>query len=88
VYQTRKDTAYEIEDTEIDECPVSLISPESIQVVEAHGRARIANQSCGAQMYGPDLSRWPARDVDALVLIETERTKEHNARIEAEISEE
>jgi hypothetical protein len=65
---------------------MSLITPAAITIVEQHARARTAHQACGAQMYGPDLSRWPARTVDALVLIETERTKESNARIDCEIA--
>jgi hypothetical protein len=66
---------------------MSYISPIAFAVVENHARARKAHRACGVQPSGPDLSRWAARDVDVLVLLETERVKESNARIDAEIRE-
>ncbi len=36
-----------------------------------------------AALFGPDLSRWPARMVDALVVVEHEAAREESARAEA-----
>ncbi|MCC6591609.1 MAG: hypothetical protein IT168_33290 [Bryobacterales bacterium] len=63
-----------------NECPVSLITPESKRLVEVFERADFAHQGSGAALYGTDLSRWPARAIDALVVIQQERNREHNAR--------
>ena len=70
-----------------NECPVSLITPQSKQIVEVFVRAKFAHQASGAGLYGPDLSCWPARAVDALVVIQQETNREHNARVRAEIKE-
>jgi hypothetical protein len=66
---------------------VSLISPQSAELIQVFSRARHAREGGGATLFGPDLSKWPAWAVDALVVIEQERIKEHNARIEAESEE-
>ena len=71
-----------MEGTEIDECPVSFISPATLSLMGTLDVAELARPS-GAALYGPDLSKWPARMVDALVTIEIERTKADNARQEA-----
>lgn len=39
----------------------------------------------GSPVFGPDLSRWPARMVDAAAVIQQERNREQNARQEAAI---
>lgn len=71
----------------MNECPVSLISPKSAELVQVFTRANHAREGGGAALFGPDLSKWPTWAVDALVVIEQERVKEHNARLEAEYAE-
>ena len=58
-----------------------------MELVTILERARHARNGGGAAMFGDDLSRWPAWAVDALVVVEQERIKEHNARLEAELAE-
>jgi len=66
---------------------VSLITPRSIEIVHVFSRARRAHEASGAALFGPDLSRWPGWAADAAVVIEEERIREHNARVEAELAE-
>jgi len=48
--------------------------------VDIARRAEFAQQASGAALFGPDLSRWPARAVDALVTIQAEQNRAENAR--------
>lgn len=87
-YVTRKGRPYYPNDSlRIRECPVSFIDPESVETVLAFANARLAHESSGAGMYGPDLSAWPAWAVDALTTLERERIATENARIESEYRE-
>lgn len=68
------------------ECPASLITPESIATLEIVNRNRHVREASGCSIFGSDVSRWPAKFVDALELIEIERIRVDNARAEAEES--
>ncbi len=81
---TTDDGQYEVTDTEIDECPVSFITPKASEIVQILNRTRHAKENSGAGLFGHDLSKWPAWAVDAVVVIEQERIKAENARFEAE----
>lgn len=83
-YRTGKGEAYSVDGTEVNECPVSLITPRSLELVQIFARARYVADEGGAALFGPDISRWPIWAVDATVVIEQERAKEQAARFEAE----
>lgn len=75
---------YVVPGTEILECPVSYITPRSQELVSILGTATHAQRATGASLFGPDLSKWPAKAVDASVCLELERISTDNARREAE----
>ena len=87
VYRTQKGTAYEIPDTQIEECPVSFITPLSIELIQIANRTSLAKEKTGAGMYGPDLSKYPSKFVDVITILEREVRKETNERYEVEASE-
>lgn len=72
-----------VPNTEIDECPVSFITPRSQELVAIFGTAQHGQRASGSALYGPDLSKWPAVAVDALVCLELEKNAADNARREA-----
>ena len=74
---------YYVEGVEAPECPVSFISQESIQLVTLFATARSAHDASGASLFGPDLSQWDARMVDAQGVVERCRTEEYAARMKA-----
>ena len=69
----------------VNECPVSMITPESKRLVQILTRASMVHDASGASLYGPSLSRWPVRMLDAQVVIQQETNRETNARQEAEM---
>lgn len=71
-----------VEEIELSECPVSLITPESRQLVEIQVSAQTMSKS-GVSLYGPDASRWPARMYDAAVVVQQEHNRAENAIAEA-----
>lgn len=75
---------YIVDDVEINECPVSAITPESQQLIQLFAMAGHAHEASGATLFGPDLSKWPARMFDAQVVLEQCRIEENNARCQAE----
>ncbi len=86
-YRTAEGTVFGVEGLSAAECPVSLIQPETRELIQILQRARRVQEAGGAALFGPDLRRWPARVVDALAAVEEERIRVHNAEIEAEASE-
>lgn len=64
---------------EIQECPVSYITPDSIEVLQHYFRSRQVYEAFGASMFGPDLSEWPTWAVYAVAALEQERIKVQNA---------
>jgi hypothetical protein len=71
---------FTLDEVSCNECPVTLVTPESMRLVEIFGRAQFVS---GAPLYGPDLSRWPARMVDAAAVIQQEQNRTENARSKA-----
>lgn len=72
--------SFSIDELSCNECPVTLITPESKRLVEIFDRAGLVN---AAPLYGPDLSKWPARMVDAAGIIQQEANRTENARMKA-----
>jgi hypothetical protein len=74
-------------DTQTSECPTSLFVTESrgsrnaqtsLELVAYWSRVRILKESLGASPHGGDLNKFPARIVDAFVIL----AEEHN-RVES-----
>jgi hypothetical protein len=65
-------------EVECHECPVSYITPQSLELLNWYGRARRAHEAFGTAPYGSNLSRWPAIAVDIVTLIEQERLRVEN----------
>jgi len=85
-YETAKGSHYEIDGTDIEECPVSYISSLSAELA---GSIDIMNQVREATGENPlpPVIEWPVRLLDASRLVNVERIKEHNSRLEAEHEE-
>jgi len=83
VYSTEKGTSYEIEDTELSECPASFISADAAEFVSIINRAELIKETHGASFFGGDLNQWPSVLVDAVAAYQDEKGKEHNAHMEA-----
>lgn len=64
-----------IPETAISECPESLVTIDSIELVNLHAKALVMREAFGAVMFGPDLRKWPSRLVDAFAVLETERAR-------------
>lgn len=67
--------------TETNECPVSMISDKSAEIVQWFERLRMMRSSVGASPHAGDLLKWPAREVDAFVVLEQQRIKVENLMI-------
>ena len=75
--------------TAINECPVSLLEVESAnfknglganELVQLFARSQVMHEAFGVSLYGGDLNKWPARLVDAFVLLQEEHRKVENLR--------
>lgn len=82
--------SFVVEGVRANECPKSVVlaAPNSGELrawIEIARRSEFAHQASGASLYGPDLSKWPARAVDALVTIQQEQNRAENARTAAEM---
>ena len=75
---------YTIEGVESRECPASRIDEATRAGVEQFARAKRMKEAAGAAPWGPDLSAWPAREVDVFDLLELEHARTEAARFEAE----
>lgn len=75
---------FTISDVEIQECPVSYIRNESIEVLQHYFRARRMNKTHGVSWFGPDLSEWPTWAVYAASALDAEQDKVDAAQFEAE----
>ncbi len=78
---------YTLPEIQIDECPVSYITPASRELVNIEGRMRRVHDAGGAVFLGPDSSMWPAWWADGVALIEVQRVLEHNARSRQELDD-
>lgn len=72
-----------IEGISTNECPVSLITPESLIYLELANRNRHVKEATGQGIFG-DNSRCSAKLIDALETLEIERVRVENTRGEAE----
>jgi hypothetical protein len=77
------DVNYFIEDTECKECPVSLITPESFQLVQILTDAQHVQKLTGAVSFSPDAGAWPARLYDAAKVLAIEDIRISNSLHEA-----
>lgn len=60
------------------ECPVSYVTPESQELLFLYLRAFQMKEATGLPMMGPDVLSWPARLVDAFVVLYSETRKVEN----------
>lgn len=81
---TEKGTPFFAPHVEVEGCPRAYITGESIELVQLWNRTRLAKDAIGATMFGSDLSRYPAKVVDAFTALELEKRAYDNARFEAE----
>ena len=65
----------QVGDVELQECPVSFITAESIELVQHFFRAKNLHTVFGVPMFGPNLQEWPAGWVYAVEALELERVK-------------
>lgn len=72
---------------ETNECPVSLISPHSRELVSLFTGAEQVHKVSGASLFGPNLGKWPTWAYDAQLTIARADAFERSARLDAEISE-
>lgn len=82
IYQ-QPDLTYAIEGTECTECPVSLISPESFQLVQILTDAQHVHKSTGAVSFDPNAGEWPPRLYDAAKILAIEDIRISNSLHEA-----
>lgn len=73
-YKDGEGNPFSIFDTGTNECPVSLISSESIDMIVLYARTKVMREF-GASPYGGDLNKWPAKAVDSFVLIQEEHSR-------------
>jgi len=67
---------------EASECPVSLITPEMLKILDIVTQNRQLHEAAGVSMYGPDVNLWPAWFADAVSVIQGQINLElnlHNA---------
>ncbi len=70
-----------MEDVSCEDCPVSLISRQSLDWLNLRNRVQVLSTEYGIQMFQP--GKIHARDADALVLLEMEDRKHGHANNEA-----
>lgn len=85
-YETAKGSVYEVEETDIDECPVSYVSAWAAELAGSLEVMRQVREATGENPL-PSVNRWPVRLLDAARLVNIERIKENNARMEMEHEE-
>jgi hypothetical protein len=78
-----KNKSYVVSGVETAECPVSLITAESLQLLEMVTSSNLTKESSGAALFGPNTSRWPAWWHDAVVVVALQERAEQAARMEA-----
>lgn len=78
---------YIVPDVQSDECPVSLITQESLALLRLEAQNGSLHKAAGASIGGPDAGTWPAWWADVVTTISRARNAEENARIEAQSSQ-
>ncbi len=57
---------FRVEDITANECPVSLITPETMWLVQLLSKQMRVQRAASAPLFGPDASAWPAWWYDAV----------------------
>ncbi len=60
------DLQFRLDDISSAECPVSLITPQSMWLVQLLGSQGRVKEATGAALFGPHSGRWPAWWFDAV----------------------
>ena len=68
-----------IKGTQLSECPVSFILPDSMQLITLVHTSMDTKELAGACLYGTDSGKWPAWYVDAVTVIGSCRQREKEA---------
>ncbi len=84
---TAGNLVYVVPDVQSDECPVSLITQESLVLLRLESQNGSLHKAAGASIGGPDAGAWPAWWADVVTTISRARNAEENARIEAQSSQ-
>ncbi|HXS93185.1 MAG TPA: hypothetical protein VN736_01200 [Candidatus Limnocylindrales bacterium] len=74
-FQTPKGSFFGVSPCECTDCPVSFITPASRHLIQVEVQNQVLKESTGASLYGPDLSKWPSKVVDAFTCIATTRNE-------------
>lgn len=64
---------------EIEECPTSYVTRQSMFLLEQVGLAIAAKDLSGASLFGTNLSEWPAWAVDAFASISIAKSERDEA---------
>lgn len=67
----------------IDECPVSAVPPETVELLQHLARSRAVREGFGPSLAGPDIMDWPEWLVMACAIFENETAAYENALQEA-----
>ena len=73
---------FTLRETATNECPVSMLhfNPQVAEFIQLFARAK-SMREFGASYYGADLNKWPARTVDAFVILQQMDNKINNLRM-------
>lgn len=84
-YHTAKGTPYYPNpESRTTDCPVSVITAKSEELLNIMGRASRAHEASGASLFGQNLGDWPIWAVDVLEVIQQCETREAIAYAEAQ----
>lgn len=64
-----------------------VATPELLDIIVRDSQYRAVHAATGAVAPSPDVRRWRAWWMDAVVVIERERVAEHNARLKADMGD-
>jgi hypothetical protein len=79
IYRLPPDITYRVDGIECTECPVSLINPESFQLVQILSDARHVREQTGAVSFDPNAGEWPPRLYDAAKILAIEDIRINNS---------
>jgi hypothetical protein len=83
-HRTEKGTSFDIEGVSSAECPVSLVTPESMEYLMLWIKCKRLHEGIGGTPLGPNLGDTPAATVDAMNLLEVENSRYEQARMETD----
>jgi hypothetical protein len=76
-YTTPEGSPFTIFEASTGECPISLITDESQELLELYHKSKVMREF-GVAPFGGDMNKWPARLVDAFMVIRQEEMKVEN----------